>query len=242
VLNPGARATVVWSQDPTKPIGSYVPRLDEGEDPAIHLGPFDEQFVEGGLQQRAVAIIGAAHSGKSMLTYGLSECSRVEPKVWVLRANPDGEGHWSNETSDALRDTYREQVKRNWDFAFAERMAGIVRNLRRKSNVLFVDLAGLCSDELRLILKECSHAILLRRADGVGSDECNRFIAACEVDGVELIAELTSQLDATASAVTVESISGRLGGVVAGLVRGNRTVGERCEPFYRALMERLADD
>jgi len=239
--NPGARATIVWSDDPTKSVGTYVPDLNEEEDRAIHVGPFGDAASRGELRQCAVAVLGAAHSGKSMFTYGLSECSRVEPAVWTLRANPDGEGHWSNETSIPLRDTYREQAKRNWDLPFAERMASVVRDLRPRSNVLFVDLAGLCSDELRLILRECSHAILLRRADGVGGDECERFIAACEEDGIELIANLTSRLDADRSVVDVELASGRLMGVVAGLERGNRAVGDLCEPVYLALMKRLVD-
>lgn len=239
--NPGARATIVWSNDPTKPVGTYVPDLNEEEDRAIHVGPFGVDASRAELRQSAVAVLGAAHSGKSMFTYGLSECSRVEPAVWILRANPDGEGHWSNETSISLRDTYREQIKRNWDLPFAERMACVVRDLRPRSSVLIVDLAGLCSDELRLILRECSHAILLRRADGMGGDECDRFIAACEEDGIELIANLTSCLDAGTSVVGVEPASGRLMGVVAGLERGNRAVGDLCEPVYRALINRLVD-
>lgn len=48
----------------------------------------------------AIAIGGPPHSGKSVLTYSLTQLLR-EQKIehYVLRACPDGEGDWSNEAA-----------------------------------------------------------------------------------------------------------------------------------------------
>jgi CRISPR-associated protein Csx3 len=86
----------------------------------------------------AVMISGPPDSGKSVLTYNLSQALRQQGvQHYVLRATPDGEGDWTHEADQGLIRTIL--VPQKWTPDFVEY---VCQSLEQRHLPLVVDVGG----------------------------------------------------------------------------------------------------
>lgn len=132
----------------------------------------------------AVLIGGPPHSGKSVLTYSLTQTLRQQGiDHYVLRACPDGEGDWSNEATPETVRLIRQKGRYTADF-----VQQVTRDLSRRHLPLLVDVGGRPQPEQEIIFAQCTHAVLVAQ-DEAGL-ELWRPIA--ERNGLSVIAEVIS--------------------------------------------------
>jgi len=173
----------------------------------------------------AIFIGGPPHSGKSVLTYSLTqELRRRKVEHYVLRACPDGEGDWAQEAAQQVVRTIR--VKGAFTREFVD---AICRDLANRHLPLLVDVGGRPTPEQEAIFSYCTHCILLTK------DEASRaeWLALAERHAVIVIADITSALEGESYIVQKSPI---LRGVITGLHRGTTARG----PVFDALVERVA--
>lgn len=105
----------------------------------------------------AIAIGGPPHSGKSVLTYHLTQSLREQQAAhYVLRACPDGEGDWSNEAPPETVRLLRNKGQFSDSF-----ITNVCRALQARHLPLLVDVGGRPTPEQEVIFEHCTHAILL---------------------------------------------------------------------------------
>lgn len=105
----------------------------------------------------AIAIGGPPHSGKSVLTYSLTQLLRTQGvDHYVLRACPDGEGDWSNEIKAESVRVLRYKGQFSPSF-----VAKVCKALAGRHLPLLVDVGGRPTLEQEAIFDCCTHAILL---------------------------------------------------------------------------------
>lgn len=105
----------------------------------------------------AIAIGGPPHSGKSVLTYHLTQILRDQQVGhYVLRACPDGEGDWSNEAPPETVRLLRNKGQFSDSF-----VANVCRTLQARHLPLLVDVGGRPTPEQEVIFDHCTHAILI---------------------------------------------------------------------------------
>ena len=173
----------------------------------------------------AVLIGGPPHSGKSVLTYSLSQALRQRGiEHYVVRAAPDGEGDWANEAAQELVRTLR--FKGKFDPAFVN---FVCQSIDQRHLPLVVDAGGRPTPAQERIMGCCTHAILLIR------DEASRthWRSLATRYGLSVLAELTSDLHGPGSVSEERPV---LRGMISGLERGLDAAG----PAFEALVERLA--
>ncbi|NJO05934.1 MAG: hypothetical protein HC876_10655 [Chloroflexaceae bacterium] len=137
----------------------------------------------------ALFLGGPPHSGKSTLLYRLSHALRERGvEHYALRASPDGEGDWSQETAPDQVRVLRMRAKTDWTPQFAERMS---RDIDRRHLPLLVDVGGKVSPETERIAAVCTHGILLSNNTAAFSE----WTALLHQQGRMVIAEIVSQLD-----------------------------------------------
>ena len=132
----------------------------------------------------AILIGGPPHSGKSVLTYSLTQTLRQQGiDHYVLRACPDGEGDWSNETPPETVRLIRQKGRFTPEF-----VQQVANDLRRRHLPLLVDAGGKPQDDQEIILAQCTHAIL------IAQDEAGLALwrPLVERNGLSVIAELLS--------------------------------------------------
>lgn len=173
----------------------------------------------------AVLIGGPPHSGKSVLTYLLTQYLRQRGiEHYVLRACPDGEGDWSQEsTPDQVRLL---RQKGAFDRTFVDR---VCRDIEQRHLPLLVDAGGRPSPDQERIIQRCTHAIVLS-ANSQGMDEWRHRV---EQYGLIIVAELHSELHGSDQIEVEKPV---LRGVISGLERNAPTGGIVVE----ALANRLA--
>ncbi len=172
----------------------------------------------------AVMIGGPPHSGKSVLTYSLSQSLR-ENKVdhYVLRACPDGEGDFSQEAQPATVQLIRQKGRFNPLF-----VARVSHDLQKRHLPLLVDVGGKPTPEQEVILTHCTHAILIA-STVEGLAEWRTLAQRCDL---EIIAELHSQLDQEDALGKPDAL---FGATIGGLRRGQRVAGDVCRTLIRTL-------
>src|SRR5690349_1274603 len=107
----------------------------------------------------AIFVGGPPNSGKSWLTFQLSRALKPRQVIhYVLRAHPDGEGHWRYEAPAGAADELRRLAKQPWTAAFAQHIG---RDIANRHLPLLVDAGGMVSEETRQILSQCTGAILI---------------------------------------------------------------------------------
>jgi len=174
----------------------------------------------------AIFIGGPPNSGKSWLTYQLSRAlARRQVTHYVLRAHPDGEGHWRFEAPSDTANELRRLAKQHWTPAFAARIS---RDIANRHLPLLVDAGGLVSDQTRLILAHCTGAILLAD-EPARLDEWRTLVAD---QALPLLAELRSTL---AEQQTIDDQGVTLRGTISGLGPNRSPVGA----CFDQLVERL---
>jgi len=173
----------------------------------------------------AVVIGGPPHAGKSVLAYSLTRALRQRAVPhYVLRAYPDGEGDWANESDQELVRAIR--VK---GFGSPEWIARIARDIARRHLPLIVDPGGKPTPWQEAIFDQCTHAILLYRDDASRAE----WLARWQHHGLISIAELYSDLNGQNQLADAGTI---VRGTLAGLARGRVASGAA----FDALVDRLA--
>ncbi len=108
-------------------------------------------------QLPAIIIGGPPHAGKSVLfhalTKALRECGIAHHTV---RANPDGEGNWSQEVDETT--VKRLRVKAEWSDEFT---LGSSRDIEHRLLPMLIDMGGKPKDAQNTIFQQCTHALLL---------------------------------------------------------------------------------
>ncbi len=175
----------------------------------------------------AILIGGPAHSGKSTLTYRLSDTLRRRSVPhYALRASPDGEGDWSMTAPAALVAELRPQARGDWSPEFATQISAAIR---QRHLPLLVDAGGLVTPETRRIAAHCTHAVLLA-ADPATLEPWRELVHA---SGLVLLADLQSSLD---GAQQLDDTGPPLCGVISGLSRERDSAGAG----FTALVDLLA--
>lgn len=179
----------------------------------------------------AVLIGGPPHAGKSVLFYSLTHALRKRGvRHHAIRACPDGEGDWFQEL-DLDQDTL--SLIRNpgkWTDAFVTR---ICRDLERRYLPLIVDMGGRPKEAQYAILRQCTHSLLLLRAD-LEEDDRNwrRYV---QINGLLPLAvvysEQTGPSELKATLPVIE-------GTITGLERYHGHMAQG--PVFDALVDRLA--
>lgn len=176
------------------------------------------------LTYPAVLIGGPPHAGKSVLTYSLTRALRQHGiEHYVMRACPDGEGHWSQEAPRQTAEAIRQ--KGQYDELFVQRVCA---DIAGRQVPFLVDVGGLPQGEQFEIFGRCTHAILLLRPQPAERD----WHAIVSDHRLHLLADLISDLDGFP---TLEAREPIIRGTLSGLNRGSTVQGE---PF-ESLVERL---
>ncbi|MCS6827783.1 MAG: hypothetical protein NZ553_14305 [Caldilinea sp.] len=135
----------------------------------------------------ALVIGGPPHSGKSVLTYLLTQQLRNRRvEHYVLRACPDGEGDWSQEAPPETVRLLRQKGRFSADFVDL-----VCRDLGQRHLPLLVDVGGKPTPEQERIFDRCTHAVLISSTP----DTLDVWRRLAERHGLVVIAELHSVLD-----------------------------------------------
>jgi CRISPR-associated protein Csx3 len=172
----------------------------------------------------AVVIGGPPHSGKSVLTYLLTRRLRaLKVEHYVLRACPDGEGDWSQETPPERVRLLRQKGQFSQDF-----VDRVCRDLAQRHLPLIVDVGGKPTPDQERILDQCTHAVLISANEAGLAEWRDRF----ERHGLPIIAELRSVLTGEDR---IDAETPALRGQIANLERSTRVGG----PMVEALAQQL---
>lgn len=122
----------------------------------------------------AIALGGPPDSGKSVLSNALRcHLSRLYPtlRVFLHRANWDGEGNWSYETGDRaiVQKLIKQGEYRFYDRPDADRLliayfdyhAKAVTNIRNQMDVVIVDLGGKVQPQKLPVVQQCTHSVVI---------------------------------------------------------------------------------
>ena len=146
----------------------------------------------------AILIGGPPDSGKSVFSYALRR-SLLEKdkklKVFIQRANWDGEGNWVLEMSDRQVATrLKEDNTRRVHKLGKEMMksyfgyhAQAIKNIRDVMDIVLVDVGGMVQDEKEPILEQCSHYVIISRCQekvGEWHDFCRGLKPAIVIHSV----------------------------------------------------------
>jgi CRISPR-associated protein Csx3 len=126
-----------------------------------------------------------------VLAYYLCQ-TLCEQKIshYLLRACPDGEGNWFYTADPERVGSIRQKHEGPWPESFRAR---IQADLHHRRLPLLVDIGGRPCESDQVLLKECTHAILLRRADQ--PVEARQWLDCINACRLELLADLSSTLD-----------------------------------------------
>jgi CRISPR-associated protein Csx3 len=176
----------------------------------------------------AILIGGPPNAGKSVLTYSLTQALRQRNiPHYVIRANPDGEGDWSQEMENE-KNVRQILIKGKWSVEFVQR---ICADMQRRHLPLLVDIGGLPTEKEGCIFQTCTHSLLLLRVDQEDSAQDWRNLVSN--NGLLPLAELYSQQSGISS---ITSQSPVIMGSLTGLERRNKAHG----PMFDVLIERIA--
>jgi CRISPR-associated protein Csx3 len=179
----------------------------------------------------AVLIGGPPHAGKSVLFYSLTHALRgLGIRHHALRACPDGEGNWTQESDAETVSRIRIKIKGDWPDDYVKR---ICLDLEHRCLPLLVDVGGNPQESQMCILRQCTHSLLLLRADKPDYTELWQRLVT-ESDLLPL-AQIYSQLEGSS---TITAQTPFLEGTLAGLERNNTTL--LTGPLFEALVERIA--
>ncbi|HVU69665.1 MAG TPA: hypothetical protein VHD63_21205 [Ktedonobacteraceae bacterium] len=181
------------------------------------------------ITQPAVLIGGPPHAGKSVLTYSLTRALRQYGiSHYVMRACPDGEGHWSQETPQQVTAILRR--KGEFSDIYVER---VCRDIEHRQLPFLVDVGGLPQGEQFQIFQRCTHAVLLRHRSPAAID----WPALVADYRLELLADYISELEGIP---LLKERSPVLRGQITGLQRGSTVQGEPFESLVTRLIDLFA--
>ncbi|MDQ2997170.1 MAG: CRISPR-associated protein Csx3 [Chloroflexota bacterium] len=176
----------------------------------------------------AIFVGGPPNSGKSWLPFQLSRALKRRQVIhYVLRAHPDGEGHWRYEAPAGAADELRRLAKAKWTPEFAQRIS---RDIANRHLPLLVDAGGKVSEETRQILAQCTGAILI--ASSAKAHELEQWRALVAEQALPLLADLHSTLDGP-QAIDDQGVT--LRGTISGLGQDRSPHGS----CFELLLDRL---
>lgn len=183
-------------------------------------------------QYPAVLIGGPPDSGKSHLTYSLTQALRARSVPhFVIRAAPDGEGDWSYQVDRTLVQELRYSGK--WSSEFAGR---VTTAIQQRHYPLLVDAGGRPQPWQEGIFRACTQAILLIRANRQDplayKRDLTQWRELMRHNRVAIIAELTSDMTGQAH---LYSLSPLLQGTLAEIAPGKLAH----DPTFAALLTLL---
>ncbi|MBV9615090.1 MAG: hypothetical protein JO011_21390 [Ktedonobacteraceae bacterium] len=174
----------------------------------------------------AILIGGPPHTGKSVLTYSLTQALRKRSiDHYVIRACPDGEGDWSQEIDrEAVRLI---RVKGQWKPEFVR---SVCYALEHRHFPLLVDVGGKPTEWQMSIMHHCTHALLLLRPDDETSTQF--WLQLVKDNGLLPLARIHSVVDGASAIVSHFPV---LEGTLSGLNRHTLVQG----PLFDTLVERI---
>ncbi|MFL5625005.1 MAG: CRISPR-associated protein Csx3 [Ktedonobacteraceae bacterium] len=179
----------------------------------------------------AVLIGGPPHAGKSVLFYALTHALRERGiRHHAIRACPDGEGNWSQESDADTVSKIRLPLKEAWPESFIKR---ICLDLEHRCLPFLIDIGGRPNDSQLDILRQCTHSVLLLRADKPDYTELWQRLVT-ESDLLPL-AQIYSQVKGESM---IASQSPILEGTLVGLERNITT--PPAGPLFPVLVDRIA--
>lgn len=181
-------------------------------------------------QLAAVLIGGPPHAGKSVLLYNLTHALYERGvRHHAIRACPDGEGNWFQEGNITTVSTIRDTNKRTWSDNFIRRMSS---DLHHRCLPFLVDMGGYPRMRELPLFQQCTHALLLLRAD---KPEATQLWQQMLTEANLLpLAELLSQQEGISAITTTTRF---LQGTITGLKRQSQVVREN--PAFMALVARI---
>ena len=175
----------------------------------------------------AIVIGGPAHAGKSVLFHTLTQMlRRLNVAHHAIRACPDGEGNWAQESDEETVSIIR--VRGQWSDEFVER---VCFDLEHRHLPMLVDIGGHPTQTQERILDHCTHSILLMRKDKL--DDTQRWQRLLEEHDVLPLAQLFSALDSVSTLTEQTPI---IQGTISRLVRNAPLSGS---PVLSALVQRI---
>jgi CRISPR-associated protein Csx3 len=179
----------------------------------------------------AILIGGPPHAGKSVLFYSLTHALRQRGiRHHAIRACPDGEGNWSQESDATTVSQIRIPIRGEWPESFVKR---ICLDLEHRCLPFLVDMGGRPKESQTNILRQCTHAVLLLRTDR--ADDTQLWLRLIEDTNLLLLAQLTSQREGSS---TLTADTPLLEGTLTGLERYKPHAAEG--PLFEALAQRIA--
>ncbi|HZS75770.1 MAG TPA: CRISPR-associated protein Csx3 [Ktedonobacteraceae bacterium] len=177
----------------------------------------------------AIIIGGPPHAGKSTLTYNLTRALR-QRRVdhFVIRACPDYEGDWTQEIDQRSVDRIR--FKGEWT---PEVVQHICTSLQNRHFPLLVDLGGRPKEWQTVILRHCTHSILLLKPGDEATIQFWRNLVIAH--GLQPIADLYSELEGIS---TINETAPVIRGTLTGLERDTLL---EDNTLFNILVDRVAD-
>jgi len=183
-----------------------------------------------------VVLCGPPQSGKSCLREGLKQAIRHipgAPYLYVITANPDGEGSWFSETAQRNLEEarqYKTEYKTEFTPEFVRVRAEWVKNCPEP--LTLVDVGGRTTDENKLIMEPATHAVILSG----DSSKVAEWLDFCRNINLRVIAIIHS--DYYGECDHLESDSPMLTGSVHRLQRGEDV---SARPMVQALARLLVE-
>ncbi len=152
---------------PTAWVGCYDPRLGAvvvaTHTRGVSVGQIIPLEISDARLHPALMIVGPPDSGKSVLAHGLfKSLLAVESRVYLQRANWDGEGNYTlelGENSDP--EAFKAKNKGGLTPDFFPYHAQAILNLRRENLLTIVDVGGMVQPEKQPILEACTHYLII---------------------------------------------------------------------------------
>lgn len=159
------------------------------------------------IQNKAVAIVGPPHSGKSVFLQLLKNHFYPEynDDFFIFRACPDGEGNWSTEIPPEVRDAIR--VKKVFDDDFPLITANQIEQLSKSKKLLLVDCGGIIDKKNQIIMNACNSAIIISSK----VDEICEWLGACKSSDLEIIAIIESVWENSSQVISEKPLRFRIG-------------------------------
>jgi CRISPR-associated protein Csx3 len=177
----------------------------------------------------AVIIGGPPQAGKSVLFHSITHALRERNiRHHAIRACPDGEGTWSQESDQTIVSQIR--VKGAWSDAFVQR---ICQNLEHRCLPFLIDMGGHPKTSQGCMFRLCTHSVLLLRADR--PDYTRLWRQFGEEYELRQLAEITSELAGNSTLTAQAPI---IEGTISGLVRDSQPMAQG--PVFDALVECIA--
>lgn len=162
----------------------------------------------------AILIGGPPNSGKSVLSYTLEQqliCHTPERRLFLHRANWDGEGNWTYEMSDPARAKqlvrdgerriHEDPKTRSLIPSYFQDHADKVKRMRSLTDLLLVDVGGKPQPEKKPLLEQCTHYIIISRTP----EDVEEWHQFCQPH-LKPIAVIHSVLDPTLTILNTEPL------------------------------------